>query len=120
MELSTSMPTAKEIPARLTTLKLRLLSQRKIKQPMTEIGIARAVVNVDRDTAQKGQQYRDCQKATDQNVLFNQIDGGIDVGPFIVEHFQQEAMVIENGFIQVLTSRSTLSVIFSTLEPCSF
>ena len=47
MELSTSMPTAKEIPARLTTLKLRLLSHRKMKQPMTEIGIASAVVSVD-------------------------------------------------------------------------
>ena len=47
MELSTSMPTAKEIPARLTTLMFRPRIQRKIKVPMAEIGMATAVATVD-------------------------------------------------------------------------
>ena len=48
MELSTSMPTAKEIPARLTTLMFRWKSHRKMNVPTAETGIARAVVSVER------------------------------------------------------------------------
>ena len=46
MELSTSIPMAKEIPARLTTLRLRWKCQRKMKDPTADTGMARAAVSV--------------------------------------------------------------------------
>ena len=53
MELSTSIPMAKEIPARLTTFRFLLKSQRKIKVPMAETGIAKAAVRVVRTLLRK-------------------------------------------------------------------
>ena len=41
MELSTSIPTANEIPARLTTFRFRPIIHMKTKVPMAEIGIAK-------------------------------------------------------------------------------
>ncbi len=46
MELSTSMPTANEIPAILTIFRFLPISQRKTKQPMAEMGMAMPVIIV--------------------------------------------------------------------------
>ncbi len=45
--LSTSIPTAKEMPARLTTFRLRPKPHMKINVPMIEMGMATAVVRVE-------------------------------------------------------------------------
>ena len=47
MALSTSIPTAKEIPARLTTFRFRPKIHRKMKVPITLIGIAVATITVE-------------------------------------------------------------------------
>jgi hypothetical protein len=47
MALSTNMPTAKEMPARLTTLRVRSKIHRKIKVPTAEMGMATTVVKVE-------------------------------------------------------------------------
>ena len=47
MALSTSMPTANEMPARLTTFRVRSKTHRKMNVPIAETGMATAVVTVD-------------------------------------------------------------------------
>ena len=47
IELSTSMPTAKVMPARLITLMLRSKRYMKKKVPITEMGMATATVRVE-------------------------------------------------------------------------
>ena len=85
MALSTSIPTAKLIPARLTTFKFRPSAFIRIKVPTTLIGIAVAITTVALTLLKNNQSTIIASTPPMNNIFSNEIYGPVYIGPLIVD-----------------------------------
>jgi hypothetical protein len=105
IELSTSMPTAKEMPARLTTLMLRSSSQRKRKVPTADTGMARAVMRVPRKLRKNRNSTNDGKQAAFEDIVLDDADGLENIGRLVVVPLQVQIVLGQHFAVEMVHHR---------------
>ena len=99
--LSTTMPTAKEMPASMTTLMVRPRRVTTRNVPTAQIGMARQTMNVAERLRRKRKRTPGREEGSDQDVRSYPTDRLLHVLGFIVDLFQEEAAVGKDAVVEV-------------------